>query len=66
MSDSDNAGHLQCPFCEAYEVERLYLGSAHVDTCTCLACGARWDEDVHTGRYRGRGDRGTVINHRPR
>ena len=61
---TDNAGHLQCPFCEAYEVERLYLGSIQVDSCTCQACGARWDEDVQTGRYRGRGDVDSVITPR--
>jgi hypothetical protein len=63
---SDSAGHLQCPFCEAYEVERLYLGSLHLDSCTCLACGARWDEDAATGRYRGRADTGSVITPRLR
>jgi hypothetical protein len=44
-----NSGHLRCPFCDAYEVERLYLGSLHADSCTCLSCGARWDEDAATG-----------------
>ena len=51
---SDGAGHLQCPFCEAYEVERLYLASLRVDSCACASCGARWDEDPITGEYRGR------------
>jgi transposase-like protein len=54
-------GHLQCPFCEAYEVERLYLGSLHIDSCTCQSCGARWDEDAGTGRYRGRAHVDSVI-----
>jgi hypothetical protein len=63
---TDNQGHLQCPFCEAYEVERLYLGSLHLDSCTCLSCGARWDEDAGTGRYRGRGDMNSVITPRSR
>jgi hypothetical protein len=51
---SDGGGHLQCPFCEAYEVERLYLASLRLDSCACASCGARWDEDPVTGDYRGR------------
>ena len=30
--DADE-GHLRCPFCAAYEVQRLYLGSLHLDSC---------------------------------
>jgi hypothetical protein len=48
-------GHMQCPFCGAYEVDRLFIGSLRVDSCTCQGCGARWDEDTTTGRYLGRG-----------
>jgi hypothetical protein len=59
--DDDDSGHLQCPFCHAYQVERLYIGSLHIDSCTCEACGARWDEDIDTGRYRGRGSIESVI-----
>lgn len=55
------AGHLQCPFCNAYQVDRLYIGSLQVDACTCEACGARWDEDAATGRYLGRGAAESVI-----
>lgn len=62
----DTEGHLRCPFCDAYEVERLYLGSLHADSCTCLSCGARWDEDTETGRYRGRGTVDSVIAPRQR
>jgi hypothetical protein len=51
---SEPAGHLQCPFCEAYEVDRLYLASLRVDSCACLACGARWEEDPVSGDFRGR------------
>ncbi len=47
--------HLQCPFCESYETERLYLASVGVDSCRCSSCGARWDEDLGSGRFRGRG-----------
>jgi hypothetical protein len=59
--DDDDCGHLQCPFCYAYQVERLYIGSLHIDSCTCEACGARWDEDIATGRYRGRGSVDSVM-----
>ena len=52
---SEDNGRLQCPFCEAYEVERLYLASLKLDSCECRACNARWDEDSSTGAYRGRG-----------
>jgi hypothetical protein len=51
---SEPSRHLQCPFCEAYEVERLYLASLRVDSCACSSCGARWDEDPISGEYRGR------------
>ncbi|HEX5365883.1 MAG TPA: hypothetical protein VFW63_04375 [Acidimicrobiales bacterium] len=57
----DHTGHLQCPFCGAYEVDRLFIGSLHVDSCTCHACGSRWDEDASTGEYRGRGEAESVI-----
>lgn len=50
----DSGGRLQCPFCEAYDIDRLYLASLRVDSCICSSCGARWDEDASTGEYRGR------------
>ena len=50
----ERAGHLRCPFCEAYEVERLYLASLRLDACACGSCGARWDEDPVSGDYKGR------------
>jgi hypothetical protein len=52
------ARHLQCPFCSAYEVERLYLATLKLDNCECLSCGARWDEEPASGAYRGRASRG--------
>lgn len=65
--DMDDAtGHMQCPFCEAYEVDRLFIGSLRVDSCTCQACGSRWDEDTTTGRYRGRGSVESVMAPRVR
>lgn len=43
-----------CPFCEGFEVERLYLASLRFDSCRCTACGARWDECPKSGEYLGR------------
>jgi hypothetical protein len=62
----DDAGHLRCPFCQAYEVDRLYLASLRLDSCVCLSCGARWDEDAVTGAYRGRASRTSVVTPRER
>jgi hypothetical protein len=64
MATSDGGGHLQCPFCEAYEVERLYLASVGMDSCACASCGARWDEDATNGDYRGRSSEHHVITPR--
>jgi hypothetical protein len=61
MSRNERAGHLQCPFCEAYEVERLYLASLRIDSCACSSCGARWDEDAVSGDYLGRAAKETVF-----
>lgn len=58
---SDGSGPLDCPFCGAFEIDRLYLGTLHIDVCTCTACGARWDQDTDTGRYRGRGHGESVV-----
>lgn len=65
-SEGDVGGRLGCPFCEAYQVDRLYLASVRVDSCICLACGARWDEDASTGAYKGRESRAhtTPTHHR--
>ena len=57
---------MQCPFCGAYEVDRLFIGSLRLDSCTCQGCGSRWDEDAGTGRYRGRGDAESVMTPRDR
>jgi hypothetical protein len=58
------AGHLLCPFCSGYEVDRLYLASLDVDSCVCTACGARWDEKHDTGDFVGRGTKASVIQRR--
>jgi hypothetical protein len=64
MTTNEGGGHLQCPFCEAYEVERLYLASVQLDSCACASCGARWDEDATSGDYRGRSSEHHVITPR--
>ena len=56
--------HLRCPFCEAYEVDRLYLASVQLDSCVCAGCGARWDEEHDTGDYRGRASEESIITPR--
>ena len=61
---NERVGHLSCPFCEAYEVERLYLASLRLDSCACASCGARWDEDPVTGAYRGRGGKESAVTPR--
>jgi transcription elongation factor Elf1 len=55
------SGHLACPFCNSYDVSRLYVASIAMDSCECLSCGARWDEDMKSGEYRGRGSRASVL-----
>ena len=54
-------GHLACPFCNSYDVTRLYVASLRMDSCECLSCGARWDEDARSGEYRGRANRSSVL-----
>jgi hypothetical protein len=56
-----DAEHFQCPYCDSYEVERLYLASLNLDSCACIACGARWDEDAVSGEFRGRASRSSVL-----
>jgi len=56
-----DAVHFQCPYCDSFEVDRLYLASLKLDSCVCLACGARWDEDATSGEFRGRASRSSVL-----
>lgn len=51
---SESSGHFRCPFCNSYDVNRLFLAGINVDSCDCSSCGARWDEDASTGAYLGR------------
>lgn len=53
--------HFQCPYCDSFEVERLYLATLGLDSCACLACGARWDEDAASGAFRGRANTASVL-----
>lgn len=66
MSGSDHAGHFSCPFCNSHEVDRLYLASLRIDSCACLSCGARWDEDADSGQFRGRASRSSILAPRDR
>lgn len=45
------AGHLQCPFCHAYDVSRLFVATLAVDSCRCMTCGSTWEEHWGSGRY---------------
>jgi hypothetical protein len=61
---TEESRRLQCPFCQGYDVDRLYLASVQLDSCACAACGARWDERVGTGEFVGRGSSATVLSPR--
>lgn len=54
----------QCPYCNSYDVARLFVAPLSMDSCECLSCSARWDEDCATGTYKGRGDRASVLMRR--
>ena len=58
---SEGQGHLACPFCNSYDVTRLFIASLGMDSCECVTCGARWDEDANSGEYRGRANRSSVL-----
>jgi len=58
------AGHLACPFCNSYDVSRLYIATVRMDSCECQSCGARWDEDARSGEYKGRGAKASVLGKR--
>jgi transcription elongation factor Elf1 len=61
VSDEAGSEHFMCPFCNSNEVDRLYLASLGLDSCACLSCGARWDEDARSGEFRGRASRSSVL-----
>ena len=58
---SADGGHLTCPFCNSYDVTRLFLATVNIDSCECASCGALWDEDLGSGEYRGRSNRASVL-----
>lgn len=65
MTVTDRATeHFSCPFCNSFDVSRLYVASAGIDSCECLSCGARWDQERETGKYLGRADRASVLARR--
>ena len=53
--------HFQCPYCDSFDVDRLYVAPLGVDACACLTCGARWDEDAASGEFRGRANSSSVL-----
>ena len=60
----DEVEHFQCPYCSSFAVDRLYLASLRLDSCACLTCGARWDEDAASGEFRGRSSQSSVMTPR--
>ena len=64
MPTVSDDSRLACPFCQGYDVDRLYLASLALDACACASCGARWDEKVGTGEFVGRGSSATVLSPR--
>ncbi len=61
VPESPESTHFACPFCTSYDVNRLYIASVGIDSCECLSCGARWDQERETGKYCGRSDRTSVL-----
>ncbi|MBA2283154.1 MAG: hypothetical protein H0W25_18245 [Acidimicrobiia bacterium] len=61
MSSGADGSHFTCPFCNSHEVDRLFLASLRIDSCACLSCGARWDEDCESGEFRGRATRSSIL-----
>ena len=61
MAEAGASDHFECPFCTSHEVDRLYLATLRLDSCACLSCGARWDEDPESGEFRGRSDRSSIL-----
>ena len=62
VRDMDDSAHFTCPFCTSHEVDRLFLATLRLDSCACLSCGARWDEDPRSGEFRGRSSRSSILD----
>ena len=60
----EDSEHFQCPYCSSFEVDRLFLASLGLDSCACLTCGARWDEDAVSGEFKGRSSHSSVMTPR--
>ena len=58
---AQDTGHLTCPFCNSYDVARLFVGSINADACECSSCGAGWDEEKGSGEYKGRSHRASIL-----
>lgn len=52
---------MQCPFCNAYDVGRIYLASVDADACECASCGARWDEQRGSGHERRGSEQSSIL-----
>ena len=61
VPEQHESEHFACPFCNSYDVSRLYVASVDLDSCECLSCGARWDQDRASGKYQGRSSRTSVL-----
>ena len=66
MTTGPDGVHFSCPFCNSHEIDRLYLASLRLDSCACLSCGARWDEEPESGTFRGRASRSSILAPRER
>jgi hypothetical protein len=66
MTGSDDDSNFSCPYCASHDIDRLYLAALRIDSCACLACGARWDEDAGSGAFRGRSAPTSVLAPRQR
>ncbi|MGI8810006.1 MAG: hypothetical protein ACR2KK_19610 [Acidimicrobiales bacterium] len=60
-ADKMAAGRLQCPFCNSYDVARMFVASLGLDSCECVSCSAGWDEERSSGRYRGRSESTSIL-----
>jgi transcription elongation factor Elf1 len=63
---AERPGHFQCPFCNSFDVNRLFVATLNLDSCECCSCGARWDEEAGSGKYRGRSNKTSVLVRRPK
>ena len=61
MTGGRDRGRFQCPYCNSYDVERMFIASVRADSCECLACGGRWDEEAASGRLRAADDGASVL-----